>query len=105
MKTNLLTQSININGQPITGPLQGINTLGDLINKVTVFIIPFAAIILLFVLILGGYDLMMSQGNPEKLKAGQGKIMAGIIGFFLLIASYLIVKLISLIFGFGNGII
>jgi len=105
MKSNLIAQSISINGIPISGPLEGINNLGDLVNKVTTFLIPFAAIILFFVLLWGGYDLMMSQGVPEKIKAGQGKITAGIIGFILLISSYLIVRLISVIFGFGSGII
>jgi hypothetical protein len=105
MKSNLIAQSINISGQPITGPLVGISTIGDVVNKVMVFIVPLAGIILLFVFILGGYDLMMSQGAPDKLKAAQGKIVTGLIGFILLIAAYLIVKLIALIFGFGTGII
>ena len=47
---------------------------------------------------------MMSQGNPEKIKAGQGKITAGIIGFALLIASFLITRLIAFVFGLGGGI-
>lgn len=100
----LLAQGVNINGQQITGPLSGITTLADLVNKVTSFIIPVAAIILLFVLIWGGYDFMMSGGAPEKVKGAQAKITTGIIGFVLLICSFIIVKLIALIFGFGGGI-
>ncbi len=105
MKTELLAQSLNIGNQTIKGPLEGINSLGDLVNRIMTFIIPFAGIILFFVLLWGGYDLMMSQGVPEKIKAGQGKITAGIIGFILLISSYLLVKLISVIFGLGGGIL
>lgn len=114
MIKNYLSQKVCIGGQCIEGPLPTLvgsagktefETLGDLINKVVSFIIPLAAIILFFVLVWGGYDLMMSQGNPEKLKSAQAKITTGIIGFVLLILSYLIVKLISVIFGLGGGII
>lgn len=102
---NHLAQQINISGQPIEGPLRGINTLGDLVNKVVELLIPLAGIILFFVLIWGGYDFLMSQGNPEKIKGAQAKITTGIIGFVLLIFAYVIVKLIAKIFSVGEGIL
>ena len=81
-----------------------IGSLGKIITKVLGFIMPMAGIILLFVLISGGYDYMMSQGNADKVKSAQGKITSGIIGFILLIVSFLIVRLIAVIFGLGEGI-
>ena len=102
---NYLTQQMNVGGQQITGPLQGINNLSDVINKVVELSIPLAGIILLLVLIWGGYDFMMSQGQPEKIKNAQAKITTGIIGFVLLIISYIVVKLIAKIFGLGEGIL
>ncbi len=104
MKQILLAQSMTIGGQQISGPLVGITTLGDVINKAMLFVIPFAAILLLFVFLLGGYGIMTSQGIPEKIKAAQSKITAGLIGFVLLISAYLLVRILSLIFGLGNGI-
>ncbi len=106
----LITQNLFINppgpgnnpsgeGIGISGPLDKIVTVGDLVSRITQFLIPVAALILFFVLISGGYDLLMSQGNPEKLKSARAKITAGVIGFVLMIASYMIVKLISSIFG------
>ena len=99
----LIAQELNISGQPITGPLSGISTVGDVISKVSSFLIPLAAVILVFVLIWGGYDFMMSQGAPDKLKAGKAKITAGLIGFALLVFAYFITNLLASIFGF-NGI-
>lgn len=97
---------MNIGGTQIQGPLDPqINTLGDLISRILSFLLPMAGIILLFVLIWGGYDFMMSQGNPEKLKGAQAKITSGLIGFFLLITSYLMVRVISAIFGLGEGLL
>lgn len=105
----LLTQTLNIGegggAVSIKGPLDSsVDSLGGMITKALSFIMPMAGIALLFVLISGGYDYMMSQGNPEKVKAGQAKITSGIIGFILLIASFLIVRVIAVIFGLGGGI-
>jgi len=100
-----LAQLIKVGGYTIQGPLTTINTLGDLVNRLVDFLIPVAGIILLLVLIWGGYDYLMSRGQPEKIKSAQAKITTGIVGFILLIASYIIVKLIAKIFGFDTGIL
>ncbi|OGK61989.1 hypothetical protein A2334_03910 [Candidatus Roizmanbacteria bacterium RIFOXYB2_FULL_38_10] len=105
MKSQLLAQTVNVGGTSIRGPLQGINNIGDIINKLLPFIMTFAGVILFFILIWGGYDFMMSQGSAEKMKSGKAKITAGIVGFFLLVASYLITRLISGIFNIGQGIL
>lgn len=94
----ILAQDIGIQGQRVKGPLVGINTLGDLVTKAVNFLVPLAGIILFLVFIWGGYSYMMSQGNPEKVKSAQAKLKTGIIGFVLLITSYLIVNIISRIF-------
>lgn len=106
-----LAQHICIGGTTtcIDGPLPsgpgGINTLGDLVNRVVQFLIPLGAVILLLVFIWAGYNYMTSQGNPEKVKSAQAKLTTGLIGFFLLMLAYVLVKLLSFIFGLGGGII
>lgn len=99
-----LSQSVNIGGQPIQGPLVGIDNVGQLVSRVLLFVIPLGGIILLLVLIWGGYDYMTSQGTPEKIKSAQAKITTGFIGFILLVVSYLIVRVIATIFGLGGWI-
>ena len=99
-----LTQQIQINNQSIEGPLK-FNTLGEVISRVVnVFLIPIASVILLLVFIWAGYDLMMSGGNPEKIKSAKAKITSGIIGLVLLITAFLIVRVVELIFGLRSGI-
>ncbi len=99
----LLAQSVTINGQKIKGPLDsGINTLGDVVNRLLIVIVPLGGLILFLVLIWGGYDFLLSGGNPERVKKGKAKITTGLIGFFLLIMAYLITKVISQIFGLGT---
>jgi len=89
----------------ITGPLVGITSLTDVVRVITSFAYPFAAVILLLVVIWGGYDFLASGGDPEKVKSGQAKISAGVIGFALLMVSYLLAKVIGFIFGVGDGIL
>lgn len=101
---SVFAQSVNIGGQTIEGPLVKINTIADIINKTLTVIIPFAVVLLLIVFIWGGYDFLLARGNQDKVKSAKAKLTAGIIGFILLISSYLMVKLISAIFGIGDGV-
>jgi len=105
MKQTLLAQSVNIGGTNITGPLVGINNLGDVVNKLIPFVMSFAGILLFLILVWGGFDFMTSQGDAAKIKSARAKITAGIIGFVLLLLSYLITRLLSFMFGMGEGII
>ncbi len=105
MGYHYLAQQININGQQIKGPLVGINDLGGLVSRVVnIFLIPLAGIILFIVLLWGGYDFIISRGNPEKVKSARAKITTSLIGFVLLVVSYLIVRLLSEVFGLGKGL-
>lgn len=105
MNNQYLSQSLNFGSQTISGPLDSsVDSLGKIITKLLGFLMPMAGIVLLFVLISGGYDYIISQGNADKVKSAQGKITSGIIGFILLIISFLVVRLIAVIFGLGEGI-
>lgn len=96
-------------GQPaptiaIQGPLVNINSLGDLINVLTnQLLLPIAGVIVFLILIWGGYDLLMSQGDPDQVTAGKNKITAAIVGLVLLVLSYFITNLLGYIFGVGGG--
>lgn len=105
MATNILAQNISVNGTSIQGPLVGYNNIGDIINNVVPFVMALAGIILFFVLMWGGLDYVTSQGMPEKIKSANAKITAGVIGFVLLVISFLITRVIAYIFGVGQGIV
>ena len=111
--SNLLAQTptggagVSINGERIVNPLLDPNlvTVGDLINKLLPFIYALAALILFGILLWGGYDFILSRGEPDKINGARMKITAGIIGFVLLVISYVLVRLIGYIFGINGGII
>ena len=105
MIPTVFAQDINVNGMSIKGPLVGYSNIGDIINNVVPFIITLAGIILFFVLMWGGFDYVTSQGMPEKVKSANAKITAAVIGFVLLVLSFLITRVLAYIFGVGQGII
>ncbi|MEO6509156.1 MAG: hypothetical protein ABIO02_04325 [Patescibacteria group bacterium] len=100
--STLLSQKLNIgtNLTPIQGPLpEGLSSISDIINRILLFVIPIASIILFIALIFGGFSVLTSQGNPEKIKTGKGAIVAALIGFAILVFSFSFVKLIGFMLG------
>jgi hypothetical protein len=81
------------------------STVGDIIGGkngtigLLSYIYVAAGLILLVMLIAGGLTLMTAIGNPDKIKAGQGRITSALIGFLIIFISYFIVQLIQVIFG------
>ena len=123
LSTQLLAQCITIenandpaNPSKICGPfpvrdLNGVcpsnncfETPGDVISRVMEYVFPFAGIALLFVIILSGYQLIMSRGESAKIQAATKRITYGFFGFGILIISYVVVKTLSYILGFDSPI-
>jgi len=108
MTERLLAQCVTISGQTICGPAMQfdgktrISTPADLVNQIMPFVYGFSLVVLLFVFIWGGFDLMTSRGDPAKLKTARAKITSGIIGVVLLALAFLVTQFISQIFGLGT---
>jgi hypothetical protein len=103
--TRTLAQ-LEINGTSISSPLDSsITTVADVVNIAISFLFPLAGVILLFILIWGGYDFLLSQGDSDKIGNARAKITAGIVGFVLLVISYLLVRILTFIFGLDDGIL
>ena len=74
-------------------------TVGDIIGTALKFIFPAAGILLLIYLVLGGFSLMTSAGDPKAIQAAKGRITSAIIGFVIIFASYWIVQIVGIILG------
>jgi hypothetical protein len=104
---NLLAD-LTIGDQVIKDNLMGpdkqkIFTIGDVINILTSFLYPIAGVLLFIYLAWGGFNFLMSRGEKEKVQQGKDKITAAIIGFFILMVSYVLVRLISSILGLSSS--
>ncbi len=73
--------------------------VGGFIDTLIGFAIPLAVLSVFVLLVFASYQLITSQGNPDKLKEGKEVITNAIIGFIFVILSVAILLLLSEIFG------
>ena len=76
--------------------------LGTVIHDAVPYIFMLAGAGVLFYLIFGGYQLMISAGNEQAMAEAKGKITNALIGFVIIFVSYWIVQIMSTIFGLGG---
>lgn len=75
------------------------STLGEIVSQLLNYAVVLAGIALFGFLIMGGFDLLTSAGNPEGIKRGTNKIIYGLTGFIIVMASYFILQVVELVFG------
>ena len=75
------------------------STPANIFNSLIPYIYVVAGIILLFLIVMGGIGMMTAAGNPDKIKAAQGKITAGLIGFLVIFISYFVAQILELVLG------
>lgn len=66
-----------------------------------------AGIVLFFMVLGGGFSMVMNAGNQEKLQQGQKVLTSALIGFAILFGSYWIIQIIQVITGvpiLGSGL-
>lgn len=86
-----------------------ISCIPAIFSNLVSFILAFAGLFGLSILILGGYKYMNSAGDPKKLEGARGNLTYGTIGILIVFFSFLIIRLLSdftgvtciLKFGFG----
>jgi hypothetical protein len=52
--------------------------------------------VLLGYLVYGGYEILISQSDPKRIASGNQKILYAIVGFIIILASFVIVRLVGL---------
>lgn len=112
---NLLAQQVRLpNATPgapdviIEGPLRpelAAAGVGGIISVLLSFLYAIAAVLLFFIFVWGGFDILTSAGNEEKLTSGGQKITSGIIGFILLILAFFITRIVAFVFGLDTSFI
>ena len=69
------------------------------ISGIVAFLVPLSIIgavgVLLVMMIMGAFNFITSSGDPEKTKKAQQTLTYGILGFFIVFASVLIVRIIT----------
>jgi len=93
-----------LNFDTIQGSLKGNiipKTPGEVITKMLPFVFYGAGIALLIYLVIGGLQMMVARGDPKAIQAAQAKITNALIGFIIVIVSFVLVGLIGQLLGIG----
>ena len=81
-------------GNAELNPLGAIEGPQELYGRLLRFFLGFVGVGALVFFIVGGIILMMSQGNPEKVKLGKDSMLWAIIGLFAAFGSYIILRFV-----------
>ena len=79
------------------GVLQG-GDLGELVNSIVQIALPLAGVAAVVLLIMAGYKMISSQGNPEKLNDAKEVATNAIIGLVFILLSVGILVLVASVF-------
>lgn len=81
--------------KPFSQPDANLNTI---INELMKYLFPFAGLLLLLYLIIGGFGYLTSGGDPKKTESAQHQITNALIGFLILFLSFWIVEIFGFMF-------
>jgi hypothetical protein len=91
-------------GNSITSPVKGIpqggpSTLADIISVGFQLALLVGLFTCLFMLVWGGFDWMISQGDKQRLNQARQKLVFAIIGVTVMFLSFLLINVIYNFFG------
>ncbi len=78
---------------------QGNFVLAGFISRLLQYIFPLAGLVLFVMLVWGGVEMLTGAASKKNLDAGKQRIVAALIGFLLLFATYWIAQIVEYITG------
>lgn len=97
-----LGQVEDINDPISAEDLARINRLSkpaSLLGEILVFAFPLSGVILLVMILWGGFEMVSGAANKKSMDAGRQRITAAVVGFVLLFVSYWIIRIVEQVFG------
>ncbi len=101
----LLTQlTIPYNGssQPIdvpAGAQSDLKSLGEIVSRALTFLFPLSGIILFGIIIISGFQLLTSAGDPKAMEKAKQRLTWGIIGFVVIFVAFWLMKVLEFLLG------
>lgn len=99
-------QSASAAGTPVTleNPLKNsdgssVESFTALLKTIGDWLIKIGAPIAIFMIILGGFQIMISGGKPDKIKTGKQTILWTIVGYAILVIGWGIVEIVNNLIG------
>lgn len=79
----------------LQNPLQGTNSITDLLQAIIHWMILIGAPIAVLMIIYGATEMLFAGGNPEKFKKGKNVILYAVIGYGIITIGWGIVSIIE----------
>lgn len=70
-----------------------------IINALLPYMLTLTGLILLVMLIMGGFGMLTAATDAKKAEAAKARITASLIGFFIIFAAYWIVQILEIVLG------
>lgn len=74
-------------------------SIGLIVSKAFTYVFTIAGLLLLFLLISGGFQLMTGANDPKAKEAASKKITNAFIGFIIIFVAYWLVQIIEVVLG------
>jgi hypothetical protein len=96
--TEIGGQDINVNF-PIFKNWTSIEDLFTHVDSLIQFLVLFSAVVCVAMIIVGGYTMITSTGDPEKVERGQKTLTGAVIGLIICFVAWLIVVFVLNVIG------
>jgi hypothetical protein len=97
---NLLALKINGVDIPVpTGAQSNLTSLGDVVSRGLQFLLPLSGIILFVIIIMSGFQLLTSAGDPKKMEQAKQRLTWGVVGFVVIFVSFWLMRLLEFLLG------
>lgn len=73
--------------------------VGVILSDIIGYVFVAAGLLLLFLLISGGFQMMTSANNEKGLEAAKARITNALIGFIILFVAYWVVQIVEVVLG------
>lgn len=74
-------------------------TPAKIISTIVPNIFVFAGIIFFFLLLLGGFSIITSNGDPKNTEKGMQQITGAVVGFIIIITSFWLIQIVEIVTG------
>jgi type IV secretory pathway VirB2 component (pilin) len=85
--------AINTSGLNVPTPT-GTTDIGTIIDRISTWILGFAAAIAVLIIIFAGVQFMVSAGNADRQKTARATLTYAVIGLIVIVLAYFIVDLV-----------
>lgn len=85
---------------PITpGTQADFKTLGEVFTRLIQYMLPLGGLILFAMIIISGFQMLTSAGNPKSIDSAKQRLTWSIVGFLIIFVAFWIMRILEFLLG------